>query len=293
MKNVTVLATLLIIAVACGRAQTPASRNKDHAIKEELQRLAAYEVDLVLRSDIAGMERFYPDDMMVTNPFNQVIDKPTVIERVKANIIKYTSMTKTVEHVRRYGDIVVSMGLETAKVTPDADRTDAGQMTYRRFTEVWTLRGGSWKKIARHANHFTPNPAEGEPLLGVWKRNNALSNYIAEPPPKEMTIIITAANDSKYLFRVSGITGNGRTLDVSYTAALDGRPVPIAGNPRYTTVAVTKIGKHTYEVVFYKDGRALRKDRSVLSNGGRVRTITAQDADGKVVAISVDEKQPQ
>jgi hypothetical protein len=45
-------------------------------------------------------------------------------------------MTKTVEHVRRFGDIVVTMGLETAKVTADADRTDAGKMTHRRFTEV-------------------------------------------------------------------------------------------------------------------------------------------------------------
>jgi hypothetical protein len=73
-----------------------------------------------------------------------------VIERVKANIIKYTSMTKVVEYVRTFGDMVVTMGLETAKVTPDAERAHAGTMTYRRFTEVWTLRGGSWKKIVRH-----------------------------------------------------------------------------------------------------------------------------------------------
>ena len=111
-----------------------------------------------LRSDIAAMERFFPDDMIVTNPFNQVIDKPKVIERVKANIIKYTSMTKDVEYVGLFGDVVVTMGLETAKVTPDAARNDAGKMTYRRFTEVWTFRGGSWKKIVRHGNHFEPNP---------------------------------------------------------------------------------------------------------------------------------------
>lgn len=162
---------------------------------------------------------------------------------------------------------------------------------------MWALRGRSWKKIVRHANHFEPTPqrtgSADEPLLGVWKRNNALSNYIAEVPPKEMNIVITPTIDSRYLFRVNGVMSDGREVNVSYTAALDGQPVPITGNPRYTTVAITKIDQYAYEVVFHKDGRALRKDRSVLTNGGRVRTITAQDADGKVVAISVDEKQPQ
>ena len=158
MKNATTFAALLVMAVADSHAQTPERQNKEQGIKQEMQRLAAYEVDLVLRSDVSAMERFFPDDMIVTNPFNQVIKKPQVIERVKANIIKYTSMTKVVEHVRTFGGMVVTMGLETAKVTPDADRADAGKMTYRRFTEVWMLRGGSWKKIARHANHFEPNP---------------------------------------------------------------------------------------------------------------------------------------
>jgi ketosteroid isomerase-like protein len=157
MKKAILLTGLLVIIVTIGHAQTPEGRKKEQAIKQEMQRLAAYEVDLVLRSDIAAMERFYPDDMIVTNPFNQVIDKPKVIERVESNIIKYSSMTKDVEHVRSFGDMVVTMGLETAKVTPDAARNDAGKTTYRRFTEVWTLRAGSWKKIVRHANHFEPN----------------------------------------------------------------------------------------------------------------------------------------
>lgn len=158
MKNAVVLTALLAIAVAEGHGQTSERQKREQAVKQEMQRLAGYEVDLVLRSDIPAMERFYPDDMIVTNPFNQVIDKPQVIERVKANIIKYTSMTKDVEHVRFFGEMVVTMGLETAKVTPSADRSDAGKMTYRRFTELWALRFGSWKKLARHANHFEPKP---------------------------------------------------------------------------------------------------------------------------------------
>lgn len=47
-------------------------------------------------------------------------------------------------------------GARNPQVTPDADRADAGAMTYRRFTELWALRAGEWKKVVRHANHFDP-----------------------------------------------------------------------------------------------------------------------------------------
>ena len=152
---IALMVMLLVIPGAAQRVQGQTSREK--LVSEEMKRLAAYEVDLVLRSDVAAMARFYPDDMIVTNPFNQVIDKAKVLERVRQNIIRYASMTKEVEHVRLLRkDMAVTMGLETAKVTPDADRPDAGKMTYRRFTEIWTLRDGAWKKIVRHANHFDP-----------------------------------------------------------------------------------------------------------------------------------------
>ena len=95
--------------------------------------------------------------MIVTNPFNQVIDKAQVLERVRGNIIRYTAMTKEVEHFRLLRpDTAMIMGLETAKVTADAARPDAGKMTYRRFTEIWILRNTEWKKVVRHANHFEP-----------------------------------------------------------------------------------------------------------------------------------------
>lgn len=120
-----------------------------------MRRLASYEVDLVLRSDTQGMDRFYPSDMIVTNRLNQVIDK--VLERERGNIIRYTAMTKEVEHFRLLReDTAMIMGLETAEVATDAARPDAGRMTYRRFTEIWMLRNAEWKKVVRHANHFEP-----------------------------------------------------------------------------------------------------------------------------------------
>ena len=48
---------------------------KDKRIEEEFKRLHAYEAEIILRGDVAALDNFYPEDHIVTNPFNQMIDK--------------------------------------------------------------------------------------------------------------------------------------------------------------------------------------------------------------------------
>jgi ketosteroid isomerase-like protein len=113
-----------------------------------------YELKLVLNQDTIAMEKFYPDDMAVTNPFNQFIDKRKVMERVKSDIIKYVSYEKKVDYFHvEGGNTVVVIGSEIVVPTADANRSDAGKTVNRRFTEVWMKRGKEWKKVVRHANN--------------------------------------------------------------------------------------------------------------------------------------------
>jgi hypothetical protein len=122
----------------------------------EIKRAMDYELKLVLTQDTAAMRQFYPDDMAVTNPFNQFIDKRKVMERVKADIIKYASYEKQIDHFHLEGDhTVVVIGREIVVPTVDANRADAGKTVNRRFTEVWIRRGKDWKKVVRHANNVT------------------------------------------------------------------------------------------------------------------------------------------
>jgi hypothetical protein len=48
---------------------------KDKRIEEEFKRLHAYEAEIIMRGDAAALDSFYPEDHIVTNPFNQLIDK--------------------------------------------------------------------------------------------------------------------------------------------------------------------------------------------------------------------------
>jgi hypothetical protein len=130
------------------------SSGKDQQIIKEIKRLMDYELKLVLKQDTTAMEKFYPDDMAVTNPFNQFIDKRKVMERVKSDIIKYVSYEKKVDHYHVEGDnTVVVIGSEIVVPTTYANRTDAGKTVNRRFTEVWMKRGKEWEKVVRHANN--------------------------------------------------------------------------------------------------------------------------------------------
>lgn len=129
------------------------SSDKDKKVIEEIKRLMDYELQLVLRQDTAGLRKFHPDDMVVTNPFNQFIDKKQVMERMKANIIKYTSYEKKIDFIHLEGDhTVVVIGWEIVVPAPDANQPKAGETINRRFTEIWMKRGKEWKKVIRHSN---------------------------------------------------------------------------------------------------------------------------------------------
>lgn len=110
---------------------------------------------MVLTQDTVAMQEFYPDDMVITNPFGQMIDKKTMIQRVKDGVIKYSEFKKTIEHFAMPDDkTAIVVGKEIVTPTQDANRDDAGQKHERRFTEVWVYRQGHWLRINRHASVF-------------------------------------------------------------------------------------------------------------------------------------------
>jgi ketosteroid isomerase-like protein len=124
--------------------------------QEEIMRLYKQEYDAVLRQDITFLDKFFPADFVVTNPFNQFIDKPKVIERIRGNIIKYDSYDRAYDYFKQHGNTMVVVGSETVVPSRDAVREDAGETVHRRFTEVWVWREGKWQIVARHANNVPP-----------------------------------------------------------------------------------------------------------------------------------------
>lgn len=147
------LATRQFPAGANTTGATPGVGVEDREAEAAIRRLYDQEHENLLRTDVAAQEQFLPDDFVVTNPFGMFIDKPRVVERLKADIIKYSRYERGYDYFRRYGDAVIVVGSETVVPAPDANRPDAGQTVRRRFTEVWVRRDGAWRKVVRHASN--------------------------------------------------------------------------------------------------------------------------------------------
>ena len=106
-----------------------------------------------LAGDIATLDRLWDDELHVNSPINRVHDKPTTLELLQSGRIRHTTFAAEIETVTRHGDVVAVLGNDTVTDPPD------GGITRRRYTNVWQLKGGRWRLIARHASVVSREPA--------------------------------------------------------------------------------------------------------------------------------------
>jgi ketosteroid isomerase-like protein len=116
------------------------------AIEQEVKKLDLEHADAVLRGDQEAMNKYWTEDFIVTNPFNE-IDQA---DRIKKGIVTYSSFIRESEVIKVHGNTVIVMGKEI--VVPKGSSPDAGKTINRRYTNIWMQRDGKWRLIARHAN---------------------------------------------------------------------------------------------------------------------------------------------
>ena len=98
-----------------------------------------------LAADIPTLDAMWDNRLLVNSPLNLVNDKARVLELLGSGRIRHTMDEVEIEHIARYGDVVVVMGHDTVDGPP------TNVLTHRRFTNVWQLQDGVWRMIARHA----------------------------------------------------------------------------------------------------------------------------------------------
>lgn len=122
-------------------------------VEGTIRRLDLAEADAVLRGDFAAIDKLWAPDMIVNNPFNEVVRSSR--GRVRTGAVTYASFVRQIESVQVFGDTAVAMGNEI--VVPSGTSPGAGTTIRRRYTDVWTKRDGAWLLTARHANVICPN----------------------------------------------------------------------------------------------------------------------------------------
>ena len=154
MERIGPIAVLLAVTTVAVVAQSAGSDEATVRTLDDQERLAA------LKRDTAALNRLWSEQFTVNAPDNAVaIGKQAVLDTfVKSGIIDFASFDRNIEFMRVEGDFAVIMGAEILRPKTDAPSAGlvAGQITRRRFTNIWKREGATWRLFWRHANVVAP-----------------------------------------------------------------------------------------------------------------------------------------
>jgi hypothetical protein len=137
--------------------------------------------------------------------------------------------------------------------------------------------------------------AQTDPFVGTWKLNVKKSKFVPGPPRKSETRIVSPGPLGMAV-SVKRVNGDGSTQEFEYTTNLDGASYPMVGHGPYgaNTIAANLTAPNTIQSTLSKDNKVVATATSLVSNGGKVLTITTKgtDTNGKpFTSIAVYEKE--
>lgn len=155
--------------------------------------------------------------------------------------------------------------------------------------------GGVFTVCVLAFSSIGPLIAQTDPFVGTWKLNAKKSKFVPGPPRKSETrIVVTGPNGMR--ISVDRVNGDGSTEEFEYTTNLDGKSYPITGQGPYgaDSIAANLTAPNTIQSTLSKGGKVVATAVSVVSNNGRMLTITTKgtDTQGRQSAnVSVYDKQ--
>jgi len=123
--------------------------------------------------------------------------------------------------------------------------------------------------------------AQGNPFVGTWKMDPQKSKASPSPGPKEETRVVETQGDS-VKGSYEGTAADGSRIAYGYTAKYDGKDYPLTGMGTpdgADTLALKRIDTNTYEVTAKRGGIVVMTARVVVSQNGKVTTITTKGTD--------------
>jgi len=141
----SILLTILLVSASSAHVFSQSETEK-RAIETEVRKLDSLHAAAVLSGDLKEMDKYWTEDFMVTNPFNE-IDRA---DRIRNGAVSYSSFQRICEAVQIHENVAILMGKEI--VIPKGKSPDAGKIINRRYTNIWMKINGNWRLVARHAS---------------------------------------------------------------------------------------------------------------------------------------------
>jgi hypothetical protein len=122
-------------------------------------------------------------------------------------------------------------------------------------------------------------------LSGAWELDTAASKF--EPgPARKSDIRIYKVEGNLILMTGKVVLADGKSIDIEYTGAYDGKYYPVAGNPKVGTIAQERLDDCTARTTTKRDGKITATSTRVISKDGKTMTIHSTGTDEKGVKFS-------
>ena len=86
--------------------------------EDEIRAREKEATDAFMAADLDTLDRLFSADYLVNSPLQMVNDKPRLFELLRSGRIRHTDYQSEIEHIRRYGDVVVVMGNDRVEGPP-------------------------------------------------------------------------------------------------------------------------------------------------------------------------------
>jgi ketosteroid isomerase-like protein len=152
-----------------------------------------------------------------------------------------------------------------------------GNITNYNFadTMIWVKEPGGWKLV--HEAQRTAAQAT-DPLIGTWELNVPKSTFNPGPSLESSTRKFEAAGDG-LKFSGQNVNADGTKTVGQWTAYFDGKDYPVTGDPNADTMSLKRIDRFNTEGTAKKGGKVTYRVQRVVSQDGRVWTLTLQGTD--------------
>lgn len=129
-----------------------------------------------------------------------------------------------------------------------------------------------------------PAWAEKDPMDGTWDLDATASRFDPGPPRTHDTRTYTIDGDR---IRLSGTVtyADGRTENIQFDAALDGKDYAPTGNPRVETIAQVRVDARTVKTSTKRHGTVTATSTRQVSADGTTLTIDTTGTDDKGVSF--------
>lgn len=134
--------------------------------------------------------------------------------------------------------------------------------------------------------------AAESPFSGTWKLNLEKST-LPSPAVLKSDVVIIDANDDGAKYSDEAVTNDGQTFKVTVEPKWDGKYYPITGDPTADSESWHRVNSHTMTIISKKAGKLAGKETAVVSEDGKVTTVTFTNySQGKPVkGVAVYDKQ--